>query len=130
MDKIYHHYTLWEDWKAGFYNNISGDAKKEKIQSVLTMFQSKELTNEYMNKVIETWKYSCEQNFTNESINKVAYLGQAACCIYGSVPSTITMEAWSLLDNKTKERSNNIALNTIKKWKLANKNIQLCLKII
>ena len=84
MDKIYHHYTLWEDWKAGFYNNMSGDA----------------------------------------------YLGQAACCIYGSVPSTITMEAWSLLDNKTKERSNNIALNIIKKWKLANKNIQLCLKII
>ena len=93
------------------------------------MFNSKELTTKFMNEVIETWVYSCEHNFTNNSINQIAYLGQAACCIYKEIPSTVTMEAWSLLDIKIRDQADSIALKTIKKWKQKNKNIQLCLNI-
>ena len=27
MKRIYHPYWLWEDYKAGFYNNCSGETK-------------------------------------------------------------------------------------------------------
>lgn len=127
--RVYHHYKLWEDYRAGFYNNCSGSEKELKIKKVLEMFQSKDLTKEYMNRVINEWNYSCEQNFTNSSINKIAYLGQAACCIYAEVPNTVTMEAWSLLDRTDQDTANKIAVETIEKWKEENKNIQLCLSL-
>jgi len=129
MKRIYHHYENWEDWKVGFYNNCSGKEKPIKINQVLKMFNSKKLTEKYMNEVIDNWKYSCEHNFTNNTINQIAYLGQAACCLYKEIPATITMEAWSLLDVKVRDRSDMIALKTIKKWTAKNKNIQLCLNI-
>jgi protoheme ferro-lyase len=66
---------------------------------------------------------------TNDSLNKIAYIGQGACCLYAGVPSTITMEAWSLLTNEVKERSNKIALDVINQWESNNKFIQLCLKL-
>ena len=91
MERIYHHYLKWEDHKAGFYDNCSGAEKDIKIQKVLEMFNSESLTKEYMNLVIEKWIYSCEHNLSNESMNKIAYLGQAACCLYANIPSTITM---------------------------------------
>jgi hypothetical protein len=129
MERIYHPYWLWEDYKAGFYENISGEEKKQMILKVIEMFNSESLTKEFMNKVITEWKYSCEHNLTNESLNKIAYIGQGACCIYANVPNTITMEAWSLLDKEVQNRANKIAEKTIKNWINQNKHIQLCLKL-
>jgi hypothetical protein len=129
MKRIYHPYWLWEDYKAGFYDNVSGEQKKTLILKVVEMFNSKTLTEQNMLRVINEWKYSCEHNLTNESLNKIAYIGQGACCLYANIPSTITMEAWSLLTEEVKERSNKIALKVIQEWENNNKNIQLCLKL-
>lgn len=129
MKRIYHPYWLWEDYKAGFYDNVSGDQKQKLLLKVVQMFNSKTLTKENMLKVINLWVYSCEHNLTNESLNKIAYIGQGACCLYAGVPSTITMEAWSLLTDDVKERSNKIALEVINQWESNNKFIQLCLKL-
>lgn len=129
MKRIYHPYWLWEDYKAGFYDNLSGGEKQNKVDKVVEMFNSKELTETYMTKVINEWKYSCEHNLTNESMNKIAYIGQAACCLYDNIPSTITMEAWSLLSKEVKERSNDIAEQILNTWINNNKKIQLCLNL-
>lgn len=129
MKRIYHPYWLWEDYKAGFYDNVSGEQKKILLLKVVEMFNSKQLTKQNMLRVINEWTYSCEHNLTNDSLNKIAYIGQGACCLYAGVPSTITMEAWSLLTNEVKERSNKIALEVINEWENNNKYIQLCLKL-
>jgi hypothetical protein len=73
MERIYHPYWLWEDYKAGFYENISGEEKKQMILKVVEMFNSKSLTKEFMNRVVTEWKYSCEHNLTNESLNKIIF---------------------------------------------------------
>jgi hypothetical protein len=127
--RIYHPYWKWEDYKAGFYNNLSGEEKKQLIQKGIEMFNSEKLTLEYMYKVINEWKYSCEHNFTNPSLNKIAYIGQGACCIYANIPSTITMEIWNLLDNKIQDRANKNANDVLNKWIINNKRIQLCLNL-
>lgn len=124
-ERIYHPYHLWEDFKNGFYNPHNED----KIQSVIDMFSSEIKTQECMEFVINNWKYSCEHNLTNQSLNRIAWLGQSACCIYDKVPSKTTMQAWNLLDEKTQLRANNIAQKTIDKWFNNNKKIQLCLNI-
>tara|TARA_Y100000310_G_scaffold208355_1_gene208949 strand:- start:1074 stop:1475 length:402 start_codon:yes stop_codon:yes gene_type:complete len=128
QNRIYHHYSLWEDHKNGFYNNCSGDSKKEKIQKAIKMFNSERLTRKYMDKIINEWKYSCEHNFTNPSLNRIAYIGQAACCLYGNIPNTVTMEAWNMLDRKVKNRSNMIAEEVLSTW-IGQNGIQICLNI-
>ena len=82
-----------------------------------------------MKKAVDEWKYSLEQNFSNSSINKIAYLGQAACCLYRGVPSTATMEGWHLVSERDRNRADKIAAGLIKKWKSNNKNLQLCLNM-
>lgn len=129
-NRIYHPYTLWEDYKAGFYNNVSGDIKKEMINKVVDFFRNPKLTRDFMMKVVKEWKYSCEHNLTNESMNKVAYIGQGACCIYAGIPSTITMEAWSKVPKESQLEADKIALDVIEYWKKQNEKIQLCLNII
>lgn len=118
MKRIYHPYWLWEDYKAGFYDNVSGKNKKELINYVIELFSNPNLTETYMRKVIDNWKYSCEHNLTNLSMNRIAYLGQSACCIYKSIPSTITMEAWNLVDKSNRDIADSIASNIIKEWEV------------
>jgi len=128
MKRIYHKWELWEDHKAGFYDNCSGETKKKKIENAIEMFNSWELTINNMNRVIKEWNYSCEHNLTNESMNKIAYIGQAACCIYAGVPSSLTMEAWNKLSDEVKDRSNEIAKSVLTVWETNQKHKQLCLK--
>ena len=80
MNRIFHPYWLWEDYKNGFYDNISGEQKKLYISKVIEMFNSEELTVKNMNYVVDNWKHSMEHNLTNPAINKIAYVGQSACC--------------------------------------------------
>lgn len=129
IKRIYHPYWLWEDYKHGFYDNVSGEQKKLMIAKVVEMFNDEKKTKEMMFFIVDNWQYSCEHNLTNESLNKIAYIGQAACCIFYKIPSTITMEAWSKLTEEVKRRSDKIALEAIKRWTIKNKHIQLCLNL-
>ena len=113
MKRIYHHYELWEDYKCGFYSM----SKFDNLEMVVEMFCSEEKTDLYMNYVIDNWKYSCEHNLTNKHLNHIAYIGQAASCVYTGCPSLYTMKAWKMIDVDVKKRADNQAKKTILKWK-------------
>lgn len=130
INQLYYPYYLWEDYKYSFYETISGKIREEKLESCLKMFNSEELTIEYMEKVINEWYYSCRINFTNPSINKIAYLGQSACALFDNIPNTVTMEGWGLLSQDVRDRSNLIAKQKIDKWFLNFKSNQLCIDFI
>ena len=49
-------------------------------------------------------------------MNKIAYIGQAACCLYAGVPSTITMEAWSKVPSEYRDIADSIAKEVLKEW--------------
>ena len=38
--RIYHPYWKWEDYKAGFYENISGEHKKEMLLKCVELFSN------------------------------------------------------------------------------------------
>ena len=116
MQRIYHHWELWEDYKFGFYNNPSESKKSYLSEKVIEMFSNIDLTEEYMNMVIYQWPISCEHNLSNKSMNRIAYLGQAACCIYANVPFMITMRAWNILTEDQRNTADLIAKKIIQKW--------------
>lgn len=130
ISQIWHPFDLWEDYKAGFYDNIGGKNKDELINKSVEMFSNNELTKTFMEKVTDEWVYSCEHNLSNMSINRIAYIGHAACCIYGGVPSTLTMQAFSLVSKSNRDIADKLAQEVINKWEQKQVNkLQLCLKL-
>ena len=121
MKRIYHPYTEWEDFKAGFYSDYSKSELNDFNESVRFVFSSAEKTEQWMNNVTIHWVKSCEHNLTNTSMNRVAWLGQAACCYYGGVPCKATMFLWKFLDEKIQKRSDKIAIKVIREWEQKRK---------
>jgi hypothetical protein len=107
MQQIYHNYELWECHKNGFFKSGKG---LEKLSSkVIELFSNPSLTEKYMSQVVKYWKYSTEHNLTNISMNRVAWLGQAACCLYAGVPCEITKQAWHQVSEDFRNQANLIA---------------------
>lgn len=123
LKRVYHRWDKWEDFTCGFYNSCSGIIKDELKIYVKHLFSNELLTREYMKRVVEEWIFSCEHNLTNESLNKIAYLGQAACCLYKNIPATVTMETWSELSKEIRDRSDKIAQEILNYWILNNKHL-------
>lgn len=115
MKRTYHRYEKWECFNSGFFSN-SIDDKENLKQHVVELFTDPTETEKQMNLVIEAWPFSCEQNLSNPSMNRIAWLGQAACCLYAEVPFKITMEAWSLVPKKFQDIADGIAQKIIDKY--------------
>jgi len=123
MERIYHRYELWECYKNGLYENNSGSNKDQCIKKVVELFSNSENTRVYMQKVIDEWIYSCEHNLTNIALNRIAWLGQAACCLYAKIPYTFTMEAWSYVSKEDQKQADSIALSIIEAYEKRFTNV-------
>jgi len=130
MERIYHRYENWECYKSGFFNNVSGNEKTIMENKMIEIFSSSELTEYYMREVVLRWVCSCEHNLSNLSLNRVAWLGQSACCIYAKIPYKITMNYWRYLDKERQKISCDIAEKIIKEYEQSFNKRQLCLKFI
>lgn len=121
MERVYHHYTEWEDFKAGFYSDYTKSELNDLNLSCRFVFSSPEKTEIWMRNVLIHWPKSCEHNLTNTNMNRVAWLGQAACCYYGGVPSKATMFLWKFLKEAVQRRSDKVAIKLIKEWEQERK---------
>lgn len=128
MERIYHRYEYWECFKAGFFRNVSGEEKKKLSQKVVDLFENSKQTEIFMRKVLAEWIYSCEHNLTNISMNRVAWLGQSACCLYAKIPYSVTMENWRKVSEPKRNKACEIAERLIKEYEETEKLQQLCLK--
>jgi len=119
MERIYHRYEHWECFKAGFFRNVSGEEKKELAKKVIELFEDSEQTELFMRKVLSEWFYSCEHNLSNLSLNRVAWLGQSACCLFAKIPYSITMENWRFVSEPKRIEACEIAEKLIKQYELS-----------
>ena len=122
MNRIYHPHTKWEEVKYNMYGSYDEKNKDMLITKVIYFFTQRFLIRKYMEFVIENFKCSCEHNFTNPSMNKVAWLGQAAVAVWGKIPEDLTRIGWNFLDEDTQLNANQIAEEYIKGWENCQKN--------
>lgn len=119
-NRIFHTFDKWECHKAGFYksgkNDWTHDQCKEEFKRVLS---DQKLFAEILNKVIVKWKYSCEHYLTNTSMNRIAWLGQAAVCFNSGVPSKYS-GAWFDIPKEVRDEANETALIYLNKWMAMN----------
>lgn len=115
MERIFYHYSLWEDYLNGMYDE-SKDGRKERVKKAAYILGTPEICRKAMEMVIEKWKIATEYNLSNAEINRKAWLGQAACSCYGNIHEDETREAWGIMTEQQRIEANRIANQIIKKW--------------
>jgi hypothetical protein len=123
--RIFHHYEKWECWKYGMY----GKKYNNVTEQCVLLFSSKENFKLACLAVIEKWKFSAEYFLTDMSINRRAWLGQAACSIWINCNENDAKAAWNKLSHAQQKQANQIAQQIINEFNQLH-NQQLCLKFI
>lgn len=118
--RIFHTYDKWECHKAGFYGSKKEGWTHEQCEDEFKRILSDQnLFSEILDKLIVEWNNSCEHYLTNKSMNRIAWLGQAAVCYHSGVPASYS-SAWFDLDEQTREEANKTALKYLNKWMRMN----------
>jgi hypothetical protein len=112
MKQIFHPHDKWECHKEGFFKGFDNS----KLQLVVDMFENSQETKKYMQMVIDNWTNSCEHNLTNPTINKIAWLGQSAACLFCGASSETTKKAWHYVSEPKRNEANIIAKNIIETY--------------
>jgi ParB-like chromosome segregation protein Spo0J len=119
-NRIFHVYTEWECYKAGFYSTTKeGMTKSECEEAYRAFLANAEAFTDSLEHVITEWKHSCEHYLTNVSLNRIAWLGQAAACYALGIPAVYRGGFW-LLTQEQQDIANNIALEYLNKWLVDN----------
>lgn len=116
-NRVFHTYDKWECQKAGFYKTtplegMTRDQCKEAYRDFLIDLPRFE---DALHGVISEWKVSCEHYLTNNAMNRIAWLGQAAVCFDLGIPSEFR-GGYFLLTEKQQNDANNLALKFLNSY--------------
>jgi len=117
LPQAYHHHDKWEEFHAGLWKTVSGELRNEMFQIAIRFMNDTDAFGFHMEKALTLWPISCEQNFTNSSINHIAWLGHAAVCIAHGIPEDITRLAWHELSEQKQDAANIVSAKYVNQWK-------------
>lgn len=127
-DRIFHTFDKWECHKAGFYasgkEGMTGEQCETKFAEYLG---DSEQFRKGLEGVMKDWKHSCEHYLTNKAMNRIAWLGQAAVCYSIGIPSKFSA-GWNLLTPEQQDTANELALEYLNKWMVANNREELTIE--
>ena len=122
--RVFHTYDNWECYRAGFYNTTFNGKTKEECYELYKDFLNDETRfRAALDRVINEWVKSCEHYLTNDKLNRIAWLGQAAMCYATGVPSEFR-HGFSLLTEEQQGKANKVALEYLNIW-LEKNNMEL-----
>lgn len=115
-DRIFHTYEKWECVKYNFYGTKHETLSSEECKQEYANFLSNtKLFGETLELVISEWKHSCEHYLTNKSMNRIAWLGQAAIARHSKIPSKFC-SGFNLLTVAQQQEANEKALEYLNIW--------------
>tara|TARA_R110000803_G_scaffold149611_3_gene215034 strand:+ start:610 stop:1041 length:432 start_codon:yes stop_codon:yes gene_type:complete len=115
VNRIYHHWEKWECYKAGFYGSSIPIKSDEAIIAYRDFLANIPKFRGALERVLNEWTNSCDQFLSNENINRIAWLGQAAMCIDSGIPS-VYRSGYKLLNSQQQAIANNTAQEFLNKW--------------
>lgn len=114
--RIFHTFDKWEAVNAGFFApGIKGRDKEDCEQEYGAFLADLHAFAEGIQATFKAWPNSCEHNLTNGSMNRIAWIGQAAACVARGLPSTYR-GGFSKLPAETQSAANALALKYLNKW--------------
>lgn len=116
MKRIYHTWEKWECYPAGFYDNrVEGKSKEQCEAEYASFLCNPEEFSAALERVLTEWPRSCEHYLSNESMNRIAWLGQASMCIARGIPSCFR-GGFNLLSEENQKLANELALDFLNRW--------------
>jgi len=124
--RILHTFEHWECYPAGFYNDhppegMTREDCEETYRKLLADIPAFEAA---LSTVVLTWEKSCEHYLTNERMNRIAWLGQAALCVAYGIPSTFR-GGYNLLTPDQQKLADEAALRALNFWRALNGRSEL-----
>ena len=122
MQRIYHTWDEWECYPAGFYETRppSKDMTTDQCKRTYADFLRNDTRfAKAASDVVSEWRNSCEHYLTNERMNRIAWMGQAAMCKESGV-SKFFCGGYFLLSELEQKRADWIALDAINSWMASN----------
>jgi len=114
--RIFHTFDKWEAVQAGFFlPGLKNRTKDECEQEYGAFLADPKEFAAGIEKVFLEWPNSCEHNLTNSSMNRIAWIGQAAACAARGLPSTFR-GGFSALPKDTQNKANALALEYLNEW--------------
>lgn len=119
MERIYHTWDKWECYPAGFYDDIcrNGETAEEAELIYEELLSDTKEFSRVLSLVTAEWKNSCEHYLTNEKMNRIAWLGQAALAYKYNIPSKFR-KGYYMLGREQRLRADRTALKALNKWLL------------
>lgn len=114
IKRVYHPYWLWEETGHNMWGSV--EDRDWYLKWAIEFTGDAELYGEYMLRVAEEWKYSCEHNLSNRTQNRRAWIGHAACALAAQCPEDIVRAAWAHLTEQQQIDANAAADNAIAYW--------------
>lgn len=116
MKRIYHVWSDWECYPAGFYEMRHASKSDEDCREEYADFlRDNDAFEEALTGVLRDWPNSCEHYLTNENMNRIAWLGQASMCYARGVPA-IFRGGFNRLTDAEQSRANATALKYLNIW--------------
>ena len=127
-NRTFHTYDKWECYKYNFYGTkIDGLSKDECENKYVEVLGDSHRFSNVLNLIIEEWNNSCEHYLTNHSMNRIAWLGQAAVARDSMVPSKFCT-GWSLLSEDQQTNADLVALKYLNKWLISRGQKEVTMK--
>lgn len=117
MKRIFHPWHKWECFHAGLFETTlpSGiDSESAKLMYRDFLANDARFSNS-LEMVISSWPISCDHFLSNESINRIAWLGQASMCMNTGIPMWYR-GGFKMLSGAQQKVANAIADSYLKKW--------------
>lgn len=114
--RIYHTWEKWECYRAGFYEekpeSMTQEEGEEKYREFLADLSAFDAS---LKVITESWPNSCEHYLTNERMNRIAWLGQAAVAQALRIPSCCR-GGYNRLTDEQKAAADDLALRYLNLW--------------
>lgn len=115
-ERVFYHYKDLEEFQQGMWKIVRGDRRKKNIEAAAALMRDTGRFRDAMMSALTEWPKSCEHNLTAESVNKIAWLGHAGCCIATGSPEENTRVAWHTLSLHEQDEANASARFVLDEW--------------
>lgn len=118
--RILHTWEKWECYKHGFYaERCEGMTQEQGEEEYREFLSDPDRFGAALEVVVRDWRHSCEHYLTNDRMNRIAWLGQAAVAQALGIPS-LCRGGYHRLTAEQQSAADCLALVHLNNWLLAN----------
>ena len=116
IKRIWLHYKVCEEYRAGMWRGVSGPEKIGYIYAAAALMENPVQFREAMLAALMAWPRSCEMNLSAVTLNRLAWLGHAGCFLATQSPEETTRLGWHTLGETEQDVANRVAQAVVLIW--------------